>query len=103
MAFVTEVTKHSGYVLVQLSATATRKYTYFNHDPSIREGDHVVIDVGGSPLFDAMTTFKVVKVVEVDPPEDFRKRATKWIVCKVDTDAYLAATELMKSMQGDEQ
>lgn len=67
-------------------------YTYWTHIPDLKKGDHVVVEL--PPRTKRLTHFIVGVVRDTNPSKKQCELATKWIVCKVDVDAYQALTQM---------
>lgn len=76
------------HISVELNAP-TRRYTYFNHEPDIQAGDHVVVQLPSG-------RYAVGRVESTSPNPEACDRATKWIVQKltIDTTKYDMLTAL---------
>lgn len=79
-------------VLVQLSSGGLG-YTYFNHDPDVCEGDFVVVEL--PHMRSRSHDYAVGRVVSVTPSLQELAKASKWIVCKVRMDAYIALKQMI--------
>lgn len=61
-------------------------YSYLSHIPDLAAGDAVVVELPHKQH--RLTDFSVGLVEQITSDEAYVKRATKWIVCKVDTTKY---------------
>ena len=64
------------HVTVSLGETG---YIYKNHIPDLELGDYVVVLLPSK-------RYTIGKVIDADPPEQARAKATKWVVDKVTFD-----------------
>ena len=67
-------------------------YSYHNHVADLAKGDLVVVELG--PHGDFKDRFTVGEVMDVDPLDKEKVKATKRIVCRVDIEPYNALESL---------
>lgn len=67
-------------------------YSYHNHVPDLAKGDLVVVEL--DPHGDFKDRFTVGEVMDVDPLDKEKVKATKRIVCRVDIEPYNALESL---------
>lgn len=83
----------SKVVGVQLSSGGPL-YSYFNHDETLVETDFVVVELPNTTKLGSPYGVGIVKDTNLITAA--KKRATKWIVCKIDTTKYDALKQMMK-------
>jgi hypothetical protein len=93
-----------GFVTVYLEGGIKPGYTYGTHIPNLKVGDTVIVEApraqDGSPVEHSGLAYPGT-VVDADPPETMCKRATKWIVDRVDWDAHRARSALAPFVKED--
>lgn len=84
-------------VQVMLPGNTATRYTYWVHGDMPAEGDWVIVEAPRDEQGKLVesTGFPLCgQVVEINPPVEFRRRATKWIVQRIDWEAYRAVKAL---------
>lgn len=88
-------------------APSAKGWTYWvpAYVGELQVGDHVIVESPRdekSKLVEKSGIPVLGKVSDAKPPLDIRKKATKWIVGRVDWDAYRALQDLLPTMKEDD-
>ena len=84
--------RDSSVVLVQLTSGGP-SYSYFSHEELV-ETDLVVVELPVDQRRLRFLPYAGGTVVDTNPVQIAKDRATKWIVCKVDTTKYDALKQM---------
>lgn len=74
----------------------SRPYAYYTNDDSIKVDDYCVVHVSENGKEVDAGGFKVVRVVSDEESVECVKKASKWIVCKVDAETYFTRIDREK-------
>lgn len=80
-------------------------WTYWAHGGPFKEGDWVVVEAPRdqrAQLVEASGIPMLAKVIDTKPPGTMRKKATRWIVGKVEWDPYRALQALVPKTEGED-
>jgi hypothetical protein len=85
------------YVTVALSKDGEPGYTYFTHLADHKVGDWVIVELPRDErgrLVEQSGIPAIGRVTDAKPPGTMRDRATKWIIDRIEWDAYRARSAL---------